>query len=237
MHTFIVSSAVNTKYGIFHSDQRFGQSLQTINSIRKFVPGAQIIWLEMSAEPLALRQKEKILGGVAYLIEYSGMPEVCDYYKINDHNIVKNLTEITCFYFGLKTAYESGWLANTERVFKLSGRYILSEFFNITDYNNQDLFNKYVFRQKLGSQFDQSITGGVSYQFMSRLWSFDCSLVNEVLDTFLRMKQDFIDRIKIGGYIDIEHLFFKFMPPEKIIEMPVVGVSGLLGPNGERVVE
>ena len=55
--TFLVSSAINTKFGVFDSLNRIRQTLDTISSIRRSVNNVKIILLEMAAIPLTEEQK------------------------------------------------------------------------------------------------------------------------------------------------------------------------------------
>ena len=58
---FIVTSACNVNYGIFDTDQRFNQTIDTINSIKYFCPNSKIILLE--ASPITLsKEKQDILN-------------------------------------------------------------------------------------------------------------------------------------------------------------------------------
>jgi len=39
-------------------------------------------------------------------------------------------------------------------------------------------------------------------------------------------------RVSQGGYADIEHVLYKFLPQELVQELPVLGVEGFIAPNG-----
>ena len=47
-YAVIVTSAINTKFGVYSSDQRLAQTLDTIASIRTRIPGCTIFLLEIS---------------------------------------------------------------------------------------------------------------------------------------------------------------------------------------------
>jgi hypothetical protein len=49
------------------------------------------------------------------------------------------------------------------------------------------------------------------------------------------MTRAFVETARLGGYLDIEHLLYLYIDPAKIVEADVIGVEGLLGPNGVRV--
>jgi hypothetical protein len=44
------------------------------------------------------------------------------------------------------------------------------------------------------------------------------------------------DRLKAGGYADIEHCLFYALPKEHVLEIEQVGVYGTIAPNGHPIV-
>jgi hypothetical protein len=42
-------------------------------------------------------------------------------------------------------------------------------------------------------------------------------------------------RVSQGGYADIEHVLYKFLPSELVTEVPVMGVEGTIAPNGVAI--
>jgi hypothetical protein len=70
---------------------------------------------------------------------------------------------------------------------------------------------------------------------MSRLWSWPVGLTTEVINVYQEGFSYIAERIAAGGYCDIEHMLFKFLPHEYIYEVAKTGVCGNIGPNGMRV--
>jgi len=43
------------------------------------------------------------------------------------------------------------------------------------------------------------------------------------------------ERFAEGGYFDIEHMLFAYLPQDLVTEISRVGLRGLLGPNGVAI--
>jgi len=187
----------------------------------------------MGGLPLSNEQRDIIQQFVNVLIDFSKEEAVQKLYHSTDNwDVVKNLTEITCFGQVLqmildnKKEYEG-----VDRFFKLSGRYVLNDDFKISDYDNRK--DKIVFAGRRKSQFDPKLTGGVAEQFMSRCWSFPASEIEKIQKAYTAMRLCQVDILQKGGYLDIEHLLFLYLAAElNILEVEKIGVQGLLGPNG-----
>lgn len=213
------------------------QTLDTILSIKEHCPDAHITLLEMAGEPLQKEQSDVLSQFVNVLIDFSKDESVKQlYHSTENWDIVKNLTEITCFGQALKIILDNpNEYIGIDRFFKLSGRYVLNEDFKIEDYSEAKYKDKIVFAQRRNSQFDPKITGGVAQQFMSRCWSFPAADVEKIQKAFVAMRLCQIDILQKGGYIDIEHLLMLYLEPLNILEVEKIGVQGLLGPNGTLV--
>ena len=81
------------------------------------------------------------------------------------------------------------------------------------------------------SQFAHGITG-IDQQYMLRVYSFGANRQREFLMLLEDMINHMQERVSVGGYIDIEHLWNKFLPRDAIIEFDRTGVKGLVAPNG-----
>ena len=59
-HLFIVTSAVNSKFGVFSPEQRLQQTLDTITSIRNKIPTARIVIMECCGTPITDTQADQL---------------------------------------------------------------------------------------------------------------------------------------------------------------------------------
>ena len=232
---FIVTSAVNTKFGVFTAEQRLQQTIDTINSITKRCPDAYVALVEMAGEKLQQSQHSQLSEITDVIIDFSATVDVTTIYQNPNWDVVKSATEIMCFQRALGIIKTLKSAEGVDRWFKVSGRYLLNDSFALWPYEHPENKHYFVFALSRPSQFDPKLTGGVEHQLMSRLWSFPASKINEVESMFLAMSKCFTDIAQKGGYIDIEHLLYLYVDPKKRKEFGTVGVQGLLGPNGVLV--
>jgi hypothetical protein len=230
---FVVSSAIHAKFGVYSTEERLNQTIETCKSIRSRVP-ADIIVLDGGISNLNEDEKEKLKEHITLYYSFSESQDIKEIQKISNWDIVKNSIEIIMFgsfFDGSKDALMSKY----KRIFKISGRYTLTDSFNYEEHMNAK--DKIVIRGPYTSQFEEHVTGGVTLQYMSRLWSFDSSLVPYVSEKYEKMYKNFIDRLNASGYIDIEHLLYAHLDVDKIHHISKIGISGNIAPNGHYVEE
>lgn len=231
--SFAITSAINTKFGIYTADQRLQQTIDTMKSIREKVPTAQIIILESGNRAISAEQFSSLSKYANYIIDFTNEEDVKQIHTtINNHDVVKNTTEMLCFIKFLKIAVDNKLFDGIERIFKMSGRYQLNDNFDINFYNDKS--RKIVVKEKLKSQFPLATTL-IEHQYMTRLWSFDTSMVSDIIDKYTDMLQYSVDRLNNNGYADIEHCLYKFLDSNTVVEVQTIGVSGNIAPNGFRV--
>lgn len=232
---FLVTSAINTKFGMFSADQRLQQTIETIDSINARCGKPVIILIEMAGEPLSIDQKSKLQEKVSLLVDFSGDAQVREIYKNPNWDVVKSATELLCFRSTLDIIPKYSCFVDIDRFFKVSGRYTLNDDFNISDYDNPNWFDKIIFAKRKASQFPPEVTGHVNEQFMSRCWSFPKHDIIDMSSMFKAMIRCMEITVRNGGYIDIEHLLQLYVEPKKVLELNKIGVQGLLGPNAVLV--
>jgi hypothetical protein len=127
-------------------------------------------------------------------------------------------------------------IANSSRIFKLSGRYQLTDKFDITKFDNDDTANKYVFKRAQASWINPGDTG-VTTLLQTRLWSFTPSLFVDTIKLFSDILQNMFATFNAGKYIDVEHSMTKFIPADKLVELDTVGLTGNIAPNGALVID
>lgn len=235
---FVITSAVNTKFGVYSSEQRLKQTLDTIESIRLRVPKAKICLLEMAALPLTQDQKHQLSIKIDKLIEFNDYDNVQHLYHSTDNwDIVKNVNEVSCFPIGIKQLLNSDFFDNVHRVFKISGRYRLNNEFNLNLYSNKNILDKIVVAKFRNSQFSPMMTGNITKQFMSRLWSWPHNYTNDIINLYDSFLHYMFERIQAGGYADIEHTLYHFLDHSKVYQVESIGLEGNIGPNGAAIVD
>jgi hypothetical protein len=133
----------------------------------------------------------------------------------------------------LQTLIDQGEIAKFDRVFKMSGRYTLNDNFNFAYYDTVP--DRIVVAERRASQFPPQVTGGMVHQYMSRLWSWPANRTADIISAYQTGFGDMAVRINEGGYFDIEHLLYAYLPKDLVTEVPKVGISGAIGPNGAAI--
>ena len=228
-HCFVVTSAVNSKFGIYSPEERLAQTVITLQNIKFRVPDAKIVVMECAGTPLTDSQSQTLESNCDLLLDFSNDADVKAIYQSDNWDVVKNSTEIMCFGRALRMCKDDGDFVGYDRIHKMSGRYILNDDFDLGVYEQYP--DQIIIGPKHQSQFPFQITG-IELQYMARLWSWPA----EQLDTVIRVYEDSLsyigNRVSQGGYADIEHVLYKFLPQELVKEIPLLGVEGFIAPNG-----
>jgi hypothetical protein len=231
---FLVSSAIHTNHGIYTDEQRLEQTIDTLKSIKQRCD-VDIVLLDGGLKA-PTEDEQKLLGEYTKgIISFSDAPSMKDILVIPSQDIVKNMAEIVMFGSTFQDIGVAGEYKKYKRIFKMSGRYVLNDNFNYQ--THIDAKDKIIIRGPYTSQFTSAQTGGVIFQYMSRLWSFDSELLPDIAEVYGRMFGDMNRVLTQGGYIDIEHLLFTHLDPSRIQKIAKIGVEGNIAPNGMRISE
>jgi hypothetical protein len=236
---FIVSSAIHTKYGTFTEEQRLNQTIETFKSIQEHDSTAKILLNDAGAEKSITKKEAELLNpylcGILSYFEDEQVQQI--YNAIDNADIVKNYTEMltTAKTLNFILQQQPQIIQNINRIFKISGRYKLNDNFDINKFSGEDIADKYIFSSRKLSQFPPQLTGGLTYQFMSRLWSWPTNKTTLVLYRYNLMLEYFQAMIDKHLYVDIEHLLLKFFDGPNIVEYPSIGIEGAIAPNGNAV--
>ena len=233
-HAFIVTSAVNSKFGVFTPNQRLTQTLDTVASIKAKLPTAKIIIMECCGSPIQPSQENILRQHCDVFVDYSRDEDVQSMYDSDNWDVVKNGTEIMCFGRALAVLSHEGFFDDVDRIHKMSGRYVLNDIFDASMYEQTDVADKIVIGPKHQSQFPIEVTT-VPLQYMARLWSWPKALVDEVVQVYMDSFLFFAERVAAGGYVDIEHVLYKFLDQSKVHEVQNLGVEGQIAPTGMAI--
>lgn len=233
-HAFIVTSAVNSKFGVFKPEQRLAQTLDTIKSIKSKLPDAKIFVMENCGDPIRKDQEDILRANCDVFVDYSHDEDVQALYDNDNWDVVKNGTEIMTFGRALAVLHHEKMFEGIDRIHKMSGRYILNDMFDPETYNQLEIADKIIIGPKHNSQFPPEITQ-VPFQYMARLWSWPHSRIDEVVKVYTDSFVFFAERLSQGGYVDIEHVLAKFLNPAVVHEIQNMGVEGQIAPNGTPI--
>jgi hypothetical protein len=230
---FLVTSAIYTSYGKCPTEERIEQTRETIKSIETYAPDSSIVLLDAGEKSV------DIDFGVS-LVDYTQkevIKESLNYYLQNNRDIepeiiIKSMLEIIMF----EDYLNNNSVSNYSRVFKLSGRYKLNSKFSHSKHLESK--NKVLILPPYHSQhlYNNKVSSSI-FQYMTRCWSFDSSLVSNILKTYGKMKEDIILASKTEKQGDIEHLLYKHLDKRLVKHIDTMGVQGYWAPRKQWIQE
>jgi hypothetical protein len=242
--TVLITSAVYTNYGIYDAKQRIQQTLDTVKSAKQYIPDCTIVLIDNSTVAVQAddsAELNELIDLVDYYIDNSDDKDIQHFHNnITNYDIGKNSMECVGMYKAL--AYMSSnpelmdIITNSSRIFKLSGRYQLTDKFDISAFDNDSTKDKYVFKKAQASWINSADTG-VTTMLQTRLWSFTPSLFTDTIQLFQTILQNMFATFNQGKYIDVEHSMAKFVPADKLVELDTVGLQGNIAPNGMMIID
>ena len=174
-YTFIVTSTINASEKLFEVGPRFVETIETLQSIRTKVPDSRIIFIDNSVTPLAIEQKQLI----DQLTDISIYAEPNLFLQFSNNSGLKSIGEAYILYIAMNKMKENDLVG--KRVFKMSGRYKLSDTFDISFYDNETFINKYIFH-KTRHKFGIDQVPSIKDVYDTKLYSLCHTLIDEYLN-------------------------------------------------------
>jgi hypothetical protein len=224
---FIITSAIHTSYGKCSTKERIEQTKETLKSIDTYAPNSSKVIIDCG---------EKSINNDLFeckVIDYTKNQEIKHHLnkflqnnKDNEPDIIiKSMLEIMMFNDYLKS------LSNIQysRIFKISGRYKLNSEFNYSKHNEAK--NKVLILPPFISQnlYNFDVKSSM-FQYMTRCWSFDFSLLADIIKIYDKMKEQIIDASRTKKQADIEHLLYKNLNKNLVKNISVMGIEGYWAP-------
>ena len=240
----LLTSALYTNYGIYNPQERIKQTLDTAKSAKQYIPGAVVILVDNSKVDVQNDDSAEInelIDLVDYYIDNSDDADIQYFHNnVQNYDIGKNAMEA----MGLMKALTyiandpelKAEIADADRIFKLSGRYQVTDKFDITKFSNENTKDKFVFKKAQPSWINPQDTG-VHTLLQTRLWSFTPSLLLETLEIYKNIIENMVRLFNENKYIDNEHSMSKFIPKNKLVELETVGLVGNIAPNGMMIID
>jgi hypothetical protein len=193
----------------YSSEERYNQSLQTIDSIRKYLPGAQILFVECSEIPDEYTRT--LLSKVDYFLNQYEIDEARDA-CIKSNN--KGLGEATQTKLAIEYIIKNNLTFN--RLFKISGRYFLTDKF-VSDRYRTDC---YTFKKRAN-------TGNSIISISTVVYSFPMPFLHHFYSCVCAV----VEYYKIHGPRGYEEVLPVTCEPRNEIE--IIGAAGLVAVNDE----
>ena len=223
---FIVTSALEPTIGAISKAYRFEQTMATLKNLREKVPNAFVLFSDGSPDACDENNTNQItnfIDGSVYWSHDEQIRELSKTGRKSEAEIVLLLRTL----FLLKQHPElSKLMYSVKRIFKYSARSLLQKKFNISIYDNADLFGKYVFKQRIKTWMpDKSL---VDHLFITRFFSLCPSLI----DDYIRTLNKALNSCATYG-IDTEHAHFKQTNKKYVVELQRVHVEGIMAGTGK----
>jgi len=252
---FLVGSALKhfqeDKFSAYDEEQRFEQTLETIECIRKKVPESYVVLFECSSKPIDETQKDILKEKSDLFLEFCEEPVLKQIYENLEERpelitYGKSLLETRGLLNTLYAIKKHNLFSDSQRVFKLTGRYLLNDDFDIKDYESKFLEGKYVLKryeylpQEAENYDEKELENVYAYLYGAKgmmitgLWSFDRMLFNEIVES---LERAFVYMEKMMQYTsgtDVEHSLYRFINKKDIINVPNLGLTMIKGMSGEN---
>jgi len=240
----LLTSAVYSNYGIYKPAERIQQTLETAKSAKKYIPGAVIILVDNSKVDVqndTSDEFEELIDLVDYYIDNSDDDDIKYFHNnVTNYDIGKNAMEalgmMKALTYIVNDPDMKKVIVDADRIFKLSGRYQVTDKFDINNFSNSNTADKYVFKKAQPSWINPADTG-VTTMLQTRLWSFTPNLILDTLTLYNNIIGTMVPLFNAGKYIDNEHAMAKFVPKDKLVELETVGLQGNIAPNGMMIID
>jgi len=252
---FLVGSALKhfqeDKFSAYDEEQRFEQTLETIECIRKKVPESYVVLFECSSRSIDEKQKDILKEKCDLFLEFYNEPVIQQIYENLEKGpelitYGKSLLETRGLLNALYTIKQHNLFSDSQRVFKLTGRYLLNDDFNIQDYESKFLEGKYIIKrleylpQETENYDEKELENVYAYLYGARgmmitgLWSFDRMLFNEAVNSLEKTFKYMEKMIQYTAGTDVEHSLYRFINNNNIISIPNLGLTMVKGMSGEN---
>ena len=216
-YAFVVTSALCPNTGVFTKEQRYEQTLNTIKSIRNKVSNSFILLSDSGPNPVPeewIEHLTEICDDVLFVKDPT--LEQLNMYRMQTPAEIHNMKNALSYLKNLN-------LLGIDRVFKITGRAELTDDFNIIQYiSNPAIKDKYVFKKSVDSWMGRGFK-----LYDTRIWSFDYSMIDEVI----AMHSGAFDTA-CSSALDLEHVYYQLIPPEKVVEKEVLGLRCFVASDG-----
>lgn len=219
---FLVTSAIRTDLGIYDAATRLRQTMATLASIRRRAPGASIALLEMSTIPLDEELSEHLAGLADWYVTVSHPVLETLRAAPRSDSTLKAVTELAGLHLFLDHACRQHLFAGIDRVFKLSGRYVLTDDFELS---------------RFGPPKRYALKRPDAGRHSSRLWAFDAALIADARERIAHMLDESAERLAAGLDVDLGDLMFRHLPEAQKQGIAILGIQGYPGALGELIIE
>jgi hypothetical protein len=223
-YCFIVTSALFSLYTCYTIEERFNQTLKTLDIIREKVPHCYILFIDNSNQYVPKEYFDEIKKKANCVINYEH--NLASSYYNSTCN--KDLGEVLLLERALKEIKELK--ITPKRIFKISGRYMLNDNFDINYYNDAE--DKFIGNVRAWEYTKENSNEKIHrYNFETSLWSFPFNELENIQSKLLVWSYNYM----LETNSKIEQAFFDIIPKELIKIKNPIGVTLNTGYTGEII--
>jgi len=219
---FIVTSALKPTIGVINDEDRFKQTIDTLESLKKIVPNAYIVFTDGSPFPIEDYKIKEISKYCNLILTWAGDEELYKLSKGGHKSLAENVLLMKTL-FSLINEDPTNMLENTKRIFKFSARSTLHDTFDNSVYN--DLEGKYVFKKRVPTWMtDKSF---VDHLYITRMFSFCPTLIPDYIETIAKNIAVITQK-----HVDTEHAHFYSLDKDLVVEFDTIHCEGIMAGTG-----
>jgi len=221
---FIVTSCIQPNIGVVNFEDRYTQTIETFDSVRRRTEDSLIVFIDSSVHPLEQWKLDVIKSKVDIFLDMTTNEPA---QEINRHGL-KSVGENFLLLNAIMHLQEKYDFKNMEgRMFKLGGRVNLLDEFDLKDYDNT--FGKYVFKKRVPSWMPPEVQNsyGSPHILETRLYSWCFSLVDEYKSIIQKNFALF------NKGLDTEHSHMINVPSDKLLEFDMMNTGCVMALNGQ----
>lgn len=222
---FIVTSALKPNVGVINENDRFTQTIDTLKSLRTHVPDAILLFSDGSPNEVEQEKYQEIAKYVNGIIPWNMDEDIQKLGGAGAKSLVESVMMIKML-FALKQNSElAKMMSSVKRIFKYSARTVLTDDFQISDYDDQ--FGKYVFKKRIPTWMNDKRKEHADHLYITRMFSFCPSL----LDNYIQSLHTVLASIQEYG-LDTEHAHFFAIDKKYVTEFEQLHCQGIMATNG-----
>ena len=225
-HVFIVTSCMKPHTGIIPHEERFKQTVESFDSIRKMVPDAFIIFSDCSVFEITPEEMDIINPKIDLHLDFRNVHYTQEF---NKHGL-KSHGELYMLYYSV-LHYKDNYDTDLDgTMFKLGARCKLNDDFDANKFDEHK--GKYVFKTRLDTWRNQAEKEkGWTHLLETRLYSWSFSLI----DDYIQVLAKNLGSLSQG--LDTEHAHLLHIDPDKLIEIPMVNCSCTIAADGKLMLD
>ncbi len=221
---FIVTSALNPRMGVISREDRLQQTIDGLKSLREKCPDAIVILAEGSPDKVEQEKIKELADYVDMVADFSGNRDISQFASVGKKSEAENVLMLKMMMLLKQEPSLMKLRHSVSRIYKLSGRTIINDGFDINDHNR---FGKYVFKKRMPTWLQGERAEIFTDLLITRLFSFCPSLI----DDYMVVCQRNIGVVNDTG-IDTEHAHFFNINPNYLIELDDIHCQGTMASTG-----